>query len=106
MPGCQCGYWQRPGARWPCKTRPGLAPCRFKNISVILDAVVASMDVLVMMAFLLFVLLVSFAAVIYFMEHDTNPNIYSIPQAMYFIQVGTRAGGVDCPGTHNEEQRA
>ncbi len=47
-----------------------------------------SVDVLVMLFFLLIVILICTAAVIYYMEVDTNPNISSIPQAMYYIQVG------------------
>lgn len=68
------------------------APRRFQNLQVVLDALVASMDVLGMLAFLLLILLVVFSTVLFYIEGPEQKDGWnswnSIPAVMWFTQVG------------------
>lgn len=61
--------------------------CRFQHLTVVVDALVSSLDVLGMLAFLLLVVLIVFSTIIYYIESGTNEYLNSIPQTMYYIQV-------------------
>lgn len=63
---------------------------------MILDALVGSVDVLIMLFFMLLVLLVVFATIMYYIEGDIDGSLMdSIPQTMYYIQA--RGGqGLEC----------
>lgn len=62
---------------------------KFQNLRVVLDALVAAIDVLVMLVFLLTILLVVAGTIIYYIEQaETKDTLFdSIPRAMWWAQV-------------------
>jgi len=60
---------------------------RFQNLIVVVDALVASFDILGMLCFLLIVILIVFSTIIYYIESKEDGSPFdSIPQTMYYIQ--------------------
>jgi hypothetical protein len=69
--------------------------CRFQNLTVILDALISSLDILGMLSFLLLVILIVFSTIIYYIEGGVDGSaLNSIPQSMYYIQASRNPTGV------------
>uniref|UniRef100_A0A7S0V8V6 Ion transport domain-containing protein n=1 Tax=Polytomella parva TaxID=51329 RepID=A0A7S0V8V6_9CHLO len=60
---------------------------RFRVVQIIMDALRNSVDVLLLLAFLLVIILVVFGSIMYYIEPNTTSAFTNIPVSMYYVQV-------------------